>query len=337
MKAYLLNKSGKPDVLKIHQIPDPEPAKGEVQVAVDFIGINYAEILSRKGMYEWAPERPYIPGMEASGVVSAVGEGVNSKLIGQTVSIGTQYGCYAEKVVIPGERLLPSIKGFSLEENAAFPVNYMTAWLSLVEMARMRPGDTVLITAAAGGVGTAAIQIASHFGCRVIGLAGSDAKMELIKSLGADIAINYSQSDFPQRVQEFCKGVDIILEMVGGNVFKENLKLLNPFGRMVIAGFAGINFKKWNPLTWLQTWQDMPKASVMYLAENSIGFLATHLGYLLNQPELLKRKYVQLVSFVEEHKIRPQIGEVFDFESLPKAHEYIESRTSTGKVLVRVD
>lgn len=336
MNAYVLKKSGPPKVLKISQVNDPEPSAGQVQVKVNCIGINYAEILSRKGLYGWAPKRPYIPGMEASGTITAVGEGVDSSRVGEKVIVGTQFGCYAERIVVDSRMALSAIDLYSSEENAAFPVNYMTAWVALFEIGRLRPGETVLISAAAGGVGTAAVQLASSYGCKVYGMAGNGKKIELIESLGAEKGFNYRKRDYVREISETVSGVDAVLDLVGGNVYKNSLNLLNPFGKMIVAGFAGLDLKKWNPVSWWRTWRDIPRASVIKMAIKSTGVMATHLGYLLDDPDKMRTIYENLKNFLIKHRIRPVTDKVFSFNDLPASHYYIESRQSMGKVVIKI-
>ncbi len=338
MQAYLLTRHGKPGVLKLVQVKAPEPGEGQVRVRLHTIGLNYAEVLSRKGLYGWAPRRPYIPGMEGYGEIEAIGRNVENRVVGEKVIVGAQSGCYAEKVVVPAHQALPAFASFSAEENAAFAVNYMTAWVALFKMARLQPTDVVLVTAAAGGVGTAAVQLAKHFGCHVIGLAGSQAKIDVLHHLGVDQAINYRQQDFAAAIRSSkdFRGVDVVLETVGGEVYKKCLGLLNPFGRVVIMGFASLNLKKWNPLSWWRTWRDLPKANVQKMAEGSYGVLSSHLGYLLPHPQRLLEIWDQLTAFVIEQKIRPVVGRVFAFDELPAAHAFMESRQSYGKIVLRL-
>ncbi len=338
MKAYTLTKHGKPSVLKIAEVPEPEPNAGEIRIKIKRIGINYAEILSRKGMYGWAPKLPYILGMEAFGAVEALGENVSHRQIGEPVIVVTPFGSYAEKIIVKERQALPVIEPFSPEENAAYAVNYMTAWVSLFGMARLRSTDSVLIHAAAGGVGTAAVQLAKHFGCTVFGTAGSDEKIKLLSDLNIDGAINYRTQDFENEIKKMTngKGVDVILEVVGGDVYKKSLRLLNPLGRIVIAGFASMNLQKWNPLSWLRTWRDMPKATIMKMAEKSYGVMATHLGYLLPDEKQLQQTWNELCAFMEKNNIKPVVGHIFNFEELAKAHELMESRKSHGKIVINV-
>jgi len=336
MKSYILKKYGNPDVLKIANCPEPVPGSEEIRVKIEKIGLNYAEVQSRKGLYGWAPKLPYTLGMEAFGYVDMIGESVNSRKVGERVIVGCQYGTYAEKIVIPVRQALSPIISFSDDENSAFAVNYLTAWVALMKVARLKSNDTVLVHAAAGGVGTAAVQIAKKFGCNVIGTASKNEKIEMLNNLGIDMAINYLHEDFEEVIKHKMNnnGVDVVLEVVGGDVFKKSMKLLNPFGRTVVAGFASLNLKKMNPISWVNTWKDIPRAKIADLVESSTGLLATHLGYLLNSESLLREVWDELVTFTIKHGIKPIIGHRFEFDDLSKAHELMESRNSYGKIII---
>lgn len=336
MHAWLLSRSGGPDVLRPVEVPDPEPGPGQVQVRVEAIGINYAEILSRRGLYGWAPKRPYVPGMEATGTVTALGPGVGQRSIGERVICGMQYGAYAETVVVDTARALPAPEGFSLEERAAYAVNFMTAWVALVELGRVRATDRVAITAAAGGVGTAAVQIAVAHGCQVLGLAGSEAKLERVRSLGAHDTVGYRSPDFVARLAEATAdgGLDVVLETVGGDVYRACLERLAPFGRLVVAGYAELDYRLWNPLSWWRAWRGAPRMNVMNAAMASTGVLATHIGYLLPDEARLLRIWAELTDFTRKHDLRPVVGRTFGFEELPEAHRFMESRESVGKLVV---
>ncbi len=336
MKAIILRKSGRPETLQISTVPDPVPAEGEVLVKLLYAGINYAEILSRKGLYGWAVKRPYILGMEGAGEIIAVGPGVDAGRIGESVMVGTQYGCYAEKIALPAERALPVIPFYSMAENAAFLVNYMTAWVSLFTLAKVQPREKVLITAAAGGVGTAAVQLSVAQNCRVFALAGSEKKIAFLNSLGVAAAISYYKKNWHEELQTKSGGVDVALEMVGGEVYRHSFAALNPLGRLVVAGFAGMDLKKWNPLSWWKTWRDAPKVNLMSLAQKSGTVSATHLGYLLRRPQMMREIFDELRSFVIENEIRPVIGRIFPFAEASAAHRWIESRQSQGKVLLDI-
>src|SRR5215212_10486779 len=159
MRALVLTKHGGPEVLRVSEVPAPVPKPGEVRVKIRMIGINFAEILSRRGLYGWAPPLPYTLGMEAFGEVDAVGEAVATHNVVDRVVVGAQYGTYAEFICVPAERALTGPRHLTPEQSAAFVVSYLTAWIGLMEMARLRKADTLLITSAAGGVGSAAVQL----------------------------------------------------------------------------------------------------------------------------------------------------------------------------------
>lgn len=336
MRAYTLRRHGGPEVLELCDLPTPDPGNGEVAIRVEAIGINYAEVLSRKGLYGWAPARPYVPGMEVTGRIDAVGSGVDAGRIGQQVVVGMQYGGYAERVVVRADSALPALADFTLEENAAFTVNYLTAWISLIQMARLRATDRVLITAAAGGVGTAAVQIATAYGCEVVGMAGSDDKLEGVRSLGAVHTVNYRSPGWQDSLAEVLgtRGADVVLEVVGGEVYRTCLASLAPFGRLVVIGYAGLDYSRWKPWTWWRAWRGKPRADVMQLALGSKGVLASHIGYLLSDRARMDEVWTGLVAFARKHDIRPVVGHIFSFEHLPEAHRLMESRNSVGKIVV---
>ncbi len=336
MQAYLLTKAGKPETLRIHEVPRPEPADDEILVKTEAIGINYAEILSRKGQYQWAPKKPYIPGMEAYGRVEAVGKNVKSHKKGDLVICGNQHGSYAEYFCTKEWLAFPGIQGFSAEENAALLVNFMTAWVALVKQGRLERNERVLIHAGAGGVGSAAIKLAKAMGCKVYATAGSDEKVKIMEKLGADMAINYRKHDFAGYLREHgVDAVDFVLEVVGGEVFRKSIDLLHPFGRLVVAGYASIPFKKWNPITWWQTWKDAPKAQVMDMARRSIGLYATHIGYLTGNEAIAQEVVKEMFAFVSKHQLKPLVGQTFIFDQMAEAHAFMESRRSVGKIIVK--
>jgi NADPH2:quinone reductase len=213
----------------------------------------------------------------------------------------------------------------------------MTAWVALFELAKVTKDEKVLISPAAGGVGTAAVQLAANFGCEVYGLVGNEEKKELIISLGAKAGFNYREKDCFLKLKQKTGGVDVVVEMVGGNVYKESFNLLNPLGRIAVIGFAGLDIKWWNPLSWYKTLRDIPRMKIMDLAVKSGGVMASHLGYLLDNEGLMVAISNRLTNFINKHKIKPIIGEVFQFNQADVAHEFIESRKSVGKVLLEIE
>ena len=330
MRAVVLTRHGGPDVLKITDVPTPTPRAGEVRVKIRVIGINFAEILSRRGLYGWAPSRPYILGMEAFGEIDAVGDGVTSHRVGDPVIAGTQFGAYAELICVPAERALIPPRGYSPEESAAFASNYMTAWIGLMELARLRATDIVLVTSAAGGVGSAAVQLAAKAGARVIGAAGR-GKQDATRALGAHLALDYDDPQWELQLGE----VNVVLEMSGGPRYRAALRHLAPMGRIVIAGASTAFPRTRNPIARLASLRDFPRASILDMLRRSYGVMSFHVGWLLDSGNVLPQ-WNDLVHFVEEHDIRPVVGQSFAFEQIADAHRALEERRNVGKVVVRV-
>jgi NADPH:quinone reductase-like Zn-dependent oxidoreductase len=338
MKAYLFHRPGPPTALRLHEVPHPgAPLPGELLLRVRAIGLNYAEVLSRKGQYSWAPKRPYIPGMEVVGEVVEIGSGVDPKRLGKLVIAGMQYGGYAEYVRVQDFIAFDALPNFSLQENAALLVNFMTAWVALFRQARVQAGECVLVQAAAGGVGSAAIKLLKAQGCHTIGLAGGSRKVALVQELGADLALDYGQPDWEGQVRKAGRLPDAVLELVGGDVFRKSYDLVRPFGRICVAGYASIPLKMWNPLTWWPAWRDAPKAGVMPMAKRSIGLHATHIGYLIQDPPLVQSCFHEMAAFVQQHQLRPLLGQEFPFSGMAEAHQAMEQRGTTGKVVLLLD
>lgn len=338
MRVIPLTRHGRPDVLSVVERAEPAPERDQVRVRIETIGLNYAEVLSRKGQYGWAPPLPYVPGMEGYGEIDAVGPEVVERRPGDKVIVLGQYGAYAEKVVAPEAQTVPAFAGYTAAENAAVAVSYLTAWVSLFEMARLRPTDRVLVHAAAGGVGTAAVQLAKAFGCPVVGAVGSDRKLGVLRDLGVDHAVTYRGGDLAAQVEGQCgrRSVDVVLALVAGEPYRAALRTLAPFGRVVVAGVAGLQLDRRNPFSWWRAWRDMPRPNVQKMAVGSYGVLATHLGYLLGSPERLAVVWQDLAAFLETHDIKPVVGAELRFDQMPQAHALMESRESVGKIVVRV-
>jgi NADPH2:quinone reductase len=314
MRAVVLTRHGGPEVLRISEVPMPEPREGEVRVRIRAIGLNFAEVLSRRGLYGWAPALPYILGMEAFGEVD-----------GEPVLVGTQFGTYAEWICVPQSRVMRPPRGFSAEECAAFSASYLTAWIGLMEMARLRPTDTVLVTAAAGGLGSAAVQIATRFGARVIG-AASASKHDVVRKLGAE-PIAYEQI----AEQKF----NVALELVGGEVFRATTRAVAPMGHIVVGGAAGAFGKGGRLLARLGAIRNIPRLSIFDMLRRSYGVMSFHVGWLLDAG-LVDGAWADLVRFVETNEIRPLVGPVYEFDQIAEAHRAMESRATTGKVVVKI-
>ncbi|HLC20513.1 MAG TPA: NADPH:quinone oxidoreductase family protein [Candidatus Methylomirabilis sp.] len=325
MKAIVVREYGGPDVLRYEEVPDPEPNPGEVLLQVRVAGFNYADIMMRRGLYKGGPQPPFIPGFEVCGTVIRLGRGVVGLREGARVLAfpdpSATGGGYAQLVAIPAQRLFPAPQSLSDQEDGAFPIVFLTAYLALRMAGRATAGESVLIHSAGGGVGTAAVQISKQLGLRIFATASSDEKLERVKALGADVTINYQHRDFAEEVrgETSGRGVDLILEMVGGEVFDKSLQCLAPLGRLVAVGIAGGR---------------VPKADVAQLLYGNLSVVGFHLGKLLTRPDLVGEALGQLNRWIEEQKIRPVVGPAFPLREAAAAHAMVSNRKNYGKVVL---
>ena len=240
MQAIRFHTIGGPEVLKLEDVEKPRPGAGEALVRIHVAGVNFADTLLRRGRYARQPEFPETPGFEAAGVVEEVGEGVGGALVGRRVAILGGQHCYAEYTVAPAGQLIFLPDQLSLEDGAAFPAQALTAYHMLYTADRVKPGMSVLVHAAAGGVGLQAIQMAKQAGARVFGTTSSEEKAKLARDMGADEVILYNKADFAERIKELTqgRGVDLVLDSVGRATFAGSLKCLAPFGHVILYGAA---------------------------------------------------------------------------------------------------
>ncbi len=332
MKAILLTKYGNPSVLKITEVEKPEIGPHDLLVKIHYAGVNYADLLSRQGLYSWAPKLPYILGLEASGIVEQIGEKVSKFKVGDPVIVGKNSGGYAEYISVHEDYALSPPSNYGLKESASFVATFFTAWLALTEMARVRTGEVLLVQSGAGGVGTAAIKLGNALGLKVYGTTGSPHKMDFIEKLGA---IPLSYSDFDKKIGE---KPDAVLETMGGEVFKKSMAILAPMGRLVSIGGTSIQVNKYNPLSLFRAWRALPRVSFKDLLRNSKGFMGIHVGYLRKFPERIREPWDALTTLVEQKDIRPVIDEegIFPLENAKDAHRYIHDRKNKGKVLLKI-
>jgi NADPH2:quinone reductase len=320
MRVIEVNSYGDRGVLEYGERSRPEPGEGEVRIEVRAAGINFADIMQRRGQYHGGPEPPYVPGMEVAGVVDAAGEGVGRE-VGEEVVAMVDGGGYAEYAVADAAGLLPVPDGLSFEEAAGFPVQFLTARNCLHEWGGLEEGESVLIHAAAGGVGTAAVQLADHAGAEIFGTASTQAKLDRAAELGCDHPINYEQEDFVAAVDEqTAHGVDLVLDSVGGETTQRSLEALTHFGRMVVFGAAsGMPGR-------LQT------DDILFGNYRIIGY---HLGRALQlRPMEVMAAVPELSGMLESGALEVQFDRSFDLDAVADAHEYIESRQSIGKVVL---
>lgn len=312
MKAVRVKGFGDVDQLELVELPDPEPQPGQVRIRVHASGLNYADVMQREGLYPGGPKPPFIPGLEAAGTIEAG----DSLPIGSRVVAIAPNGCHAERVCVGAVACMPIPESMSFEEAAAFPVQYLTAYHALTTVGRAEPGETVLVHAAAGGVGTAAIQIGKLLGLRVIGTASSDEKRKRVLELGADEALSYEE--FDQKLS----GKDaptVILEAVGGDVFRRSLAILPSLGRLVVFGAAS---------------KDVQPIDTLKLLFRSQSVSGLHLSAIFERPALLSRSLATMFEWIAQGKLKMQVGHVLPLAQIAEAHQLISSRKSYGKIVL---
>jgi NADPH2:quinone reductase len=312
MRAVRVKSFGDVDQLELVELPDPDPKPGEVRIRVEASGFNYADIMQREGLYPGGPKPPFISGLEAAGVVEA-GEGWPAGSRVMAVSAG---GCHAERLCVSARVCMPVPEPLSFVEAAAFPVQYLTAYHALTTVGRAVRGETVLIHAAAGGVGTAAVQIAKLLGLHVIGTASSEEKRARVLELGADEALSYEE--FDQKLNGKDAPV-LILEAVGGDVFRRSLAILPSLGRLVVFGAAS---KEVQPIDTLK------------LLFRSQGVFGLHLNAIFERPSLMGESIARLFEWIGQGKLKMQVGHVLPLAQIREAHELISSRKSYGKIVL---
>lgn len=320
MQAIEVTEFGGRDVIETTDRDMSEPGPGEVRIDVAAVGVNFADIMQRRGHYQGGPSPPYVPGMEAAGTIDAVGEGVDRE-VGERVVAMTNEG-YAESVTADAAGLFDVPEPMEFTEAAGFPVQFLTAHNTLFEWGGLEEGERVLIHAAAGGVGTAATQLASEAGAEVFGTASTQDKLDLAERLGVDHPINYTETDFAEEVNDLTdvKGVDLVLDGIGGDTTTESLDCLTHFGRMVSYGAASGE-------------PGYPDTSTLLF--NNYTVYGYHLGQSMQRdPERVLSAVPNLTELLTEGDLEVIVGETFPLEDAAAAHEHIENRESTGKVVL---
>ena len=325
----VIDKFGSAHTLKLREIAPRTPSDDEVAIEVAYSGINFAEIQMRLGFYPDAPKKPFVPGYEVSGKVTAVGKHVTDVKPGDAVVAGTYFGGYASHVTIPARQVFRLPTSIDLAAGAALPVNYFTAQLALFEMARIRRGDRVLIECATGGVGVLATQMARHAGAEVTGLTTSPHKKAFIESLGAKAV---TREEF--RADATLTNYDFILNASGGAEIQWQRARLGLTGRMVCVGISsGVKDGKRNfariALAALRT----PRISVLKLFDANTGIYALNALHVLRDPTWIERLTKSMIT-IEQMGLRPHVGKVFPATDVADAHTFLETKQATGKVLL---
>jgi putative PIG3 family NAD(P)H quinone oxidoreductase len=326
VKAIVVDAPGDPEVMHLGEVPDPAAGPGEVLVRVHATAVNRADTLQRRGFYPPPPGASEIIGLEVAGEIAALGDDVTGWSPGDRVMALLAGGGYAELVAVPAGQLMPVPPGMSWTDAAAIPEVFLTAHDNLFTRGRLVAGETVLIHGGGGGVGTAAIQLARRADARVLVTAGSAAKIERCRELGADAGINHREEDFVVRVRELTggRGADVILDVMGASYLARNLEALSPDGRLVIIGLQG---------------GTVTDIDLNHLLRRRLSVMATTLrGRPVEQKaEIVRRFSDDALAGFEDGSLRPVVDRVVPLADAPAAHHAMEAGENIGKLVLRVD
>lgn len=336
MRQIVTTANGDINVLKVQEKPDPSPREGEVVIRVRAAGLNFADILARQGLYPDGPSKPCVMGYEVSGVVETVGKDVNSSFIGKSVVAMTRFGGQSELIAVQATQMFEKPDQLTFEQAAAIPVNYLTAYALLVVMGSLHEGESILIHNAGGGVGLAALDIAKKIGAVTYGTA-SPGKHKFLTERGLDHAIDYRKQDWQPQLQQLTngRGVDLIIDPIGGSHFKKSYASLRHTGRL---GMFGVSSGSANGLSgklkMLKAAIQMPRFHPLGLLNKNRGVFGLNLGHMWHEPEKVAVWMRDILRGVEEEWIRPHVDQAFSFEEVGKAHRRLEERKNIGKVVL---
>jgi len=336
MRAIWIAKAGGPEVLEVRETPDPVPKPGEVRIRTGACGLNFAELMARQGLYPDAPKIPCIVGYEAAGTIDSLGDGVDRALIGKRVVVLSRFGAHADQICVTHENAFPIPDEMSFEDAAAIPVNYLTAYQMLFRVAAVKPGESVLIHMAAGGVGLAVLQLCRTIeGVITFGTA-SASKHEVVRANGCTHPIDYHTTDYFKEIMRLTngRGVDVVLDALGGNDWRKGYKLLRPAGRLVAFGFAnmasGGTRSIWRMIRQIVT---VPIFTPMGLMDKNRSVAGVNLGHLWDNP-FLPFAMNKLLIMYREGAIKPHIDSSFPFTEAAKAHLRLQEAKNIGKVVM---
>jgi NADPH2:quinone reductase len=322
MRAIMCREHGDLSVLKLEEVPDPVPGPGQALVRIRACGINFADSIMAAGKYQNQPELPFTPGSEIAGDVVALGEGVGTVAVGDRVMGLPGRGGYAELAAVDVTRLSPLPASLSYEQAASFAVTYGTSHIALGHRARLKPGETLLVHGAAGGVGLTAVELGKIMGARIIATAGGPDKLEIARAAGADETIDYLAEDIRERVKAMTggRGADVIYDPVGGDVFDASLRCVAFEGRILVIGFAGGRVPQ------------IPANHVMVKNVDIIG--VNRPAYDVLAPDVARQSQEVLLGWLADGRIRPLVSRTFPLERAVEGLESVVTRRSTGKVVI---
>ncbi len=337
MKAAVLIKKGSAfKAFEIREVTKPTAKRGEVLIKVAAFGLNFADVMARRGMYKEAPPLPAILGYDVAGTIEEVGEEVTNVKKGDRVTAMTRFGGYAEYAVTKATAVAVIPDELDAATATALTTQYCTALYAASEMINLHKGDKVLVQSGAGGVGTALIQYAKHLQCEIFATAGSESKLSYLRDLGVHHPINYNTQDFETEIKKITqqKGVDVIFDAVGGKSVKKGIRLLSPGGRLVCYGASALSNK--NIFGKIKTALDFGfyhPAMLMMPSKSIIGINMLQIAD--HQPQVIERCLTTVMKLYAEGIFVPTIANVYLVTAIDEAHNYLENRSSIGKVVVQ--
>lgn len=337
MQAIYLIKNGAAETaFEMRESDLPQPAAGELLIKVEAFGLNFADVMARLGLYRDAPPLPSVMGYDVVGHIEATGSDVKGMQIGQRVTALTRFGGYAQYAIADARAVAPIPENMKAGVAVALSTQYCTAYMLAEEMIGLHAGDLVLIHAAAGGVGTALVQLARHHGCVIFGTAGSPEKLDYLRKLGVQYPINYRKEDFSQAIRAVIdhRGLDAIFDPIGGKSVKKGVRLLAPGGR--IACFGGSSMTQaHNIIQKVGIALGFGLYSPIQLLSGSKGIIGINMLRIADhRPDRIQRVMKRVVEMTESNILNPTIGGEFQAHQIAEAHTFLESRKSMGKVVV---
>ena len=338
MRAVWLTGHGGPDSFKVRDTPDPVPASGQVRVRVRAAGVNFAELMASQGLYPDAPRVPCVLGYEAAGIVDAAGPGAASSLTGRRVIVFSRFGAHSDSVCVDQRQAFAMPDSMTFEEGAALPVNYLTAYHMLFQVGCARPGESVLVHMAAGGVGIAALQLCRTVNGVITFGTASASKHATLRAQGCRYPIDYRTIDYAAEVKRLSNGagVDISLNALGGDSLRKDYALLKPAGRLISYGFANlVSGPKRNLLRVLAQLRAVPKFNPMKLFNHNRAVAGVNTLHLYDKlPSLLAEQLGAVIRLYEQGTVKPVIDQVVSFANAPAAFRRLQEGKNVGKVVL---
>jgi NADPH2:quinone reductase len=324
VKAVLCKQYGPPASLVVESVPSPQPGKGQVVVSVRACGVNFPDTLIIAGKYQYKPDLPFSPGSEMAGLVKQVGEGVSGVKPGDAVSAGTLWGAYAEEVVVNADRLAPLPEGMDFNVAAGITVTYGTTYYALKDRAHLKPGETLLVLGAAGGVGLAAVELGKLMGARVIAAASTDDKLATCKRFGADALINYNKDDLREAIKTLTggKGVDVVYDPVGGHYSEAAVRGMAWGGRYLVVGFAA---------------GEIPRIALNLTLLKGCAIVGVFWGeFAKREPQAHRTNMIEIYGWVIAGKLKPLVSATYPLARAADALADLLARKVHGKAILVV-